>query len=173
MLQFRVETYKSEESLKWIIPKPEHHFKRLSKKAHSSDHSPDICHLQMVLLSQEKEPLGTDLKGCSCWLMLLHRSWSQKLKFKLLDIAFKTFHDLASNALSSFIFQHNSPCFTGYSHTGPLIVIGNLSATLNLESFLICTIRALERSSPKYHALPSPSLLLRDRGAPDPEEAVH
>lgn len=114
MLQLRVETYKSQESLKWIILKPEHHFKCPSKKALSFQaHSPANDHLQIVQLSQVNEPLGSDLKGWRCWLMLFHRPWSPELEFKFLDRAFKTIH--AALWLPLVIFLPHLTC------TPPLI----------------------------------------------------
>lgn len=170
MLQLRVETYKSQESLKWIIPKPEHHSWSPSKKAHSSERSPAICHLSVRLLSQANKPPGSDLKGRGCWWMLLHQSGSQEVRFKLLDMALKIPPWSSSKCPSK---PHLSVylCFAGCSHASPLITVGDLLAHLTSTA-------ALEGSSPDtmcYQSNPTskPQLIVEGEGSAWPGEAVH
>lgn len=103
--------------------------------------------------------------------MLLRRSWSQELKFKLLDTAFKTFRELVSNALHNLIFQYNLPWFAGCSHAGPLMTTGNLPATFHL----LCSLSLLhsepwEREAPrtihcKVGLTSQPLLIVEEEGS--------
>lgn len=97
--------------------------------------------------------------------MLLHGSWSQELKFKLLDMAFKTFHDLASVALYDLIFQYDPPQLAGCSHASPLVTTGNLPTTPHLHCSL-CLLHSEPWKGAAPHTMhqeaspPSPSPLV-------------